>query len=398
MSTTFADRIASYIQEYAPKYGIKIVSPIIAQAILESASGTSELAVNANNFFGIKYKAGRCPTAIETYNKVGSEQNSDGTYVSSSMLWCKFTSMEQCVIGYFDFINNSRYAGLKGLTDPKKYLDTIKAAGYATSINYVDNLMKVIDKYDLTKYDNAQKEGDKMLIAIDAGHGLKTAGKRCDVNLDPKQTREWTLNDRIADKLQALLANYDCTTMRVDDTTGDKDVVLADRVKGANNKNADVYISIHHNAGVNRGTGGGVVVYYYSSKAERKTQAQELYNSIVKNNGLVGNRASKVVKNKYYVLANTNMPAFLIENGFMDSKTDVPIILTNEHAEKTAKGILDFLVAEYKLKQIKKPATTSSTTTTKKIYRVQCGAFSNKKNAEALKTKLTKAGFEAIIV
>ena len=394
MSTTFAAKIAPYIQKYAPKYGIKVISPIIAQAILESASGTSELAVNANNFFGLKYKAGRCPTSIGTYRKVGSEQNSDGAYVSSTMLWCKFKNMEDCVIGYFDFISDSCYAGLKGLTDPKKYLDTIKAAGYATSIKYVDNLMAVIKKYNLTKYDNTKKEDNKMLIAIDAGHGLKTAGKRCDITLDSKQTREWTLNDRIADKLQAMLANYDCETIRVDDTTGDKDVALANRVDAANKAQADVYISIHHNAGINRGTGGGVVVYYYSSKAERKNQAQDLYNHIVKRNGLVGNRASKVIKNKYYVLANTNMPAFLIENGFMDSKTDVPVILTAEHADKTAQGILDFLVAEYNLKQIKKPAVT----TTKTVYRVQCGAFSNKKNAEALKKKLNNAGFEAIIV
>ena len=394
MSTVFAAKIAPYIQKYAPKYGIKVVSPIIAQAILESASGTSELAVNANNFFGLKYKDGRCPTAIGTYRKVGSEQNSDGSYISSSMNWCKFKNMEDCVIGYFDFIRDGRYAGLKGVTDPKVYLETIKAAGYATSAKYVDNLMNVISKYNLTKYDNTDKEDNKMLIAIDAGHGLKTAGKRCDSALDSKQTREWVLNDRIADRLQTMLANYDCKTMRVDDTTGDKDVALADRVKGANDKNADVYISIHHNAGVNRGTGGGVVVYYYSSKAERKTQAQDLYNNIVKRNGLVGNRSSKVAKVKYYVLANTNMPAFLIENGFMDSKTDVPVILTAEHADKTAQGILDFLVTEYNLKQIKKPATT----TAKTIYRVQCGAFSNKKNAEALKSKLVKAGFEATIV
>jgi hypothetical protein len=43
------------------------------------------------------------------------------------------------------------------------------------------------------------------------------------------------------------------------------------------------------------------------------------------------------------------MPAFLIENGFMDSATDVPIILSPEHAERTAQGILRFLVEEYLL-------------------------------------------------
>ena len=402
MSTAFAAKIAPYIQKYASKYGIRVISPIIAQAILESGSGESELAVNANNFLGLKYKPGRCPTAIGIYHKIGSEQNPDGSYTSSAMQWCKFASMEDCVIGYFDFTSHSRYAGLKGVTDPQKYLEIIKAAGYATSLNYVQNLMNVIKKYDLTKYDVVNKEENKMLIAIDAGHGLKTAGKRCDVTIDPKTTREWTLNDRIADRLQELLKNYDCETMRVDDTTGDKDIALADRVSAANNAKADVYISIHHNAGANRTNSGGVVVFYYSSKAERATQAQNLYNAVIAKNGLVGNRSAKVSKHAYYVLKNTNMPAFLIENGFMDSKIDTPIILTADHAEKTAQGLLDFLVKEYALKQIKKPAATTTTpataTTTKKLYRVQCGAFSNKKNAEALKKKLNTAGFDATIV
>lgn len=395
MAGNFIQTIAAYVKKYAPRYGIRVYSPIIAQAVLESDSGESELAVNANNFLGLKYKPGRCPTACGIYQKVGSEQNKDGSYTSSEIQWCKFNSMEDCVIGYFDFTSHSRYSGLKGVTDPETYLTIIKAAGYATSIDYVKKVMNVIKKYNLTKYDTTSKEENTMLIAIDAGHGLKTSGKRCDVTIDPKCTREWVLNDRIADKLEKLLANYNCSTIRVDDTTGDKDIPLANRVATANKANADVYISIHHNAGVNRGTGGGVVVFYYSSKAERATQAQALYNAVVAKNGLVGNRSTKVDKKAYYVLKNTEMPAFLIENGFMDSKTDVPIILTEAHADKTAQGILDFLVKTYSLKANKK---TPTTTTTKKIYRVQCGAFSNKKNAEALKKKLNTAGFDATIV
>lgn len=243
--------------------------------------------------------------------------------------------------------------------------------------------------------DQKVKEDKTMLIAIDAGHGLKTAGKRCDITLDPKQTREWVLNDRIADRVQEKLKNYNCSTIRVDDTTGDKDIPLATRVQTANSKNADVYISIHHNAGVHCGTGGGVVVYYYSNNPDRKAQAQNLYNAIINRNGLVGNRSSKVIKNGFYVIKNTKMPAFLIENGFMDSKTDVPIILTMEHAEKTAQGIVDFLVQSYKLE---KKANATKPTQVKNTYRVQCGAFSNKKNAEALKKKLAEAGFDATIV
>jgi N-acetylmuramoyl-L-alanine amidase len=265
--------------------------------------------------------------------------------------------------------------------------------------------MNVINKYNLTPYDDTTEEETTMLIAIDAGHGLKTAGKRCDISIDPKTTREWFLNDRIADRLETLLKDYNCKTMRVDDTTGDKDVPLATRTTSANNAKADVYISIHHNAGINCGTGGGVVVYYYSSKAERKTQAQALYNAVVAKNGLAGNRTSKVIKKAFYVLKNTNMAAFLIENGFMDSKTDVPIILTQEHAEKTAHGILDFLVKTYSLKLNKQPTSTSTGNTSnnaasitkKTVYRVQCGAFTVKKNAQTLKSKLTAAGYDAFI-
>lgn len=125
---------------------------------MESAYGTSELATNAHNYFGLKYRAGRCKTCIGIYNKVGSEQNADGSYTSSSMQWCKFKDMENGVIGYFDFTNISNYANLKGVTDPRQYLENIKADGYATSLKYVDNLMSVIEQWGLTQYDNAKEE------------------------------------------------------------------------------------------------------------------------------------------------------------------------------------------------------------------------------------------------
>lgn len=149
----FIESIAGYVKKYAYLYGITVHSPIIAQAILESASGTSELAVNAHNYFGLKYREGRCKTATGIYVKTGSEQNADGSYVSSVMLWCKFPDMENGVIGYFDFINVSNYSNLKGVSDPKTYLEKIKADGYATSLKYVDNIMAVITKYNLTQYD-----------------------------------------------------------------------------------------------------------------------------------------------------------------------------------------------------------------------------------------------------
>jgi N-acetylmuramoyl-L-alanine amidase len=190
------------------------------------------------------------------------------------------------------------------------------------------------------------------IIALDAGHGLNTAGKEITLN-GYARTKEWYLNDRISDRVEELLADYECKVIRVGDTTGKKDISLAKRVETANNVGATVYISVHHDSGVKGGLGGGTTVYYYSSNSVRQVQAQRLYNAVVSKTGLVGNRSAKVIKKGFYVIKNTNMAAFLLENGFMDSATDVPIILSPEHAEKTAQGILDFLVNEYSLKKKK---------------------------------------------
>ncbi len=198
----------------------------------------------------------------------------------------------------------------------------------------------------------------KKIIALDAGHGMCTAGKRCLKSIDPLQTREWYLNDRITDMVEAeLTVAYDCAVFRVDDTTGAKDISLSARVKAANNAGAVFYMCTHHNAGLYGRPGGGVSVHYNKfGKPDRAQMAQRLYNAVVAQNQLVGNRSKKIVAANLYVLRNTNMPALLLENGFMDSPTDTPIILTQAHAQKTAEGIVNFLVTELKLeKKIVRP-------------------------------------------
>ena len=211
------------------------------------------------------------------------------------------------------------------------------------------------------------------IIAISAGHGYNTAGKRCLKKLDPNETREWFLNDRIADKVETeLVNNYDCKVVRVDDTTGKKDIGLTTRVKTANNAKADIYVSIHHNAGANGSKAGGTVVYHYNN-AESKEKALRLYNKVIAQTNLVGDRKDKtVVGNHLYEINKTSMVCLLLENGFMDSSVDVPVILSEEHAKKTATGIVNFLVSELGLKKkvvevkptvtqtVAKPATTTA--------------------------------------
>ena len=195
-----------------------------------------------------------------------------------------------------------------------------------------------------------------MLICIDAGHGLYTAGKRCLKSIDPNETREWVLNSRLAGKLQALLAGYDCTTMRADDVTGETDVSLANRVSAANKSKADVYVSIHHNAGIKGGSGGGIVVYIHPNHQAQSEVVQEAaYRHLINRTGLKGNRANPIAEANHMVTRETTMPAILCECGFMDSTHDTPIILTEEFADQAAQGLCDALVEVYALQPVSAP-------------------------------------------
>ena len=85
----FIETIAKYAQKYAPQFNIKVVSPIIAQAVLESAYGTSTKAQH-NNFFGLKYREGRVTCHNGTFVDGGSEQKPDGSYVPITDQWYSF--------------------------------------------------------------------------------------------------------------------------------------------------------------------------------------------------------------------------------------------------------------------------------------------------------------------
>ena len=155
----FIQAIGKAVQKIAPKYGIYVCSPIIAQACLESAYGTSHKAQH-NNFFGLKYRPNRVACNCGYFSDESQEQNTDGTYETIKTDWYLFDSIEAGVEGYFQFIDIDRYSNLKGVTDPRRYLELIREDGYATSLDYVENVYNVIVSNNLFIFD--KKEDEKM--------------------------------------------------------------------------------------------------------------------------------------------------------------------------------------------------------------------------------------------
>lgn len=391
----FIEEIASYVCKYAKQYGILVHSPIIAQAILESASGTSnKVKVEGiggtewrHNYFGLKWRNGRCAISNEYFEEWTSEQRKDGSRYNKVERFCKFNSMEDCVIGYFQWTNIANYANLKGVTDPRTYLENIKKDKYATSIDYVDNLMAVIEKYDLTKYDNMEDESimSKRTVFLSAGHGGTNPGAVA-LGLTEKVIN---LNTLLACKnvLERHGVNVVCS--RVKDENDD----VYEEVREANASGAEIAISFHANAG----GGDGFEVFYFTGdvKGEKLARLGEKYVKALGQN-------SRGVKsgNHLYFVKKTTMTAVLFESFFLDNDKDNDIGDTVAEQQAFgvayAKAILEYLGIAYKDatagKEPEKP------TETKKLYRVQVGAFSVKENAEEMQKKLKAAGFGSIIV
>lgn len=206
-------------------------------------------------------------------------------------------------------------------------------------------------------------------LALNAGHGKNTAGKRCMKKLDPKRTREWMLNSRICEKIEEKLKAYTgYDVLRLDDPTGIKDIALKKRTDAANKYGADFYLSIHHNAGINGGIGGGIETYVYTkADAESKEWQEALYEALMNHAGLKGNRTDGTRSKNLHECRESKMPCVLIECGFMDSKTDVPIILTSKFADEVADACVEVIVKKAKLK---KKATVTDINVSRKENKV----------------------------
>jgi len=362
---SFINELAQYAIKHGRAHGV-LPSLIIAQGILESASGTSELAKNANNLFGMK-KGSDWTGPI--YEKRTDEHRADGTPYRVTAEFRKYPTLEGCVIDLVNkYVNgtgweaHNRYATVLNQTDYKKVTAAVKDAGYATDVNYPTKLNKLIEQYDLAKYD---KEGDNVVkIALDAGHGINTAGKRT-----PDGEREWLFNSKVLLACSARLNKYqDVQILRLDDPTGNTDVSLVTRTNKANAWKADALVSIHHNAFDGKwGSHGGVetlVQEITASKASKDIAA--IINPLIVKAMELRDRGVKSKNN--HMTRVSNMPAILTEGGFMDSTTDIGALRSDAKLKAQGEAIADGLAVYFKLKLKVTGATASSKEGLSKLY------------------------------
>jgi LysM repeat protein len=148
----FIASIAPAAVKSADQTGVP-ASVTIAQAILESYWGSSRLATDANNYFGIKAQPHGGPAGSVTFN-VWEVLN--GRNVMENQAFRAYNSMAESFVDHGLFlVQNPRYAGAMAVkSDARQFAVAINREGYATDPAYASKLIGLMDRYNLYRYDD----------------------------------------------------------------------------------------------------------------------------------------------------------------------------------------------------------------------------------------------------
>ncbi|NJJ38535.1 N-acetylmuramoyl-L-alanine amidase family protein [Paenibacillus apii] len=196
---------------------------------------------------------------------------------------------------------------------------------------------------------------EKILIAVDDGHGMYTAGKRTPLFEDGTYMKENEFNRAVVDKLIVHLKRNCFDVLHV--SAGDTDVPLKTRTDLANNtipngfgRPADAMVSVHANAlgSAWNSKAKGIEIFYRSGYKAGKKLAQDIQEYLVKGTPLI-NRGLKT--SNLHITREADMPAVLVEGAFMDNPEEALLLESDayrsECAEEIARGLCQFFGRTY---------------------------------------------------
>jgi flagellum-specific peptidoglycan hydrolase FlgJ len=176
-----SDVVANYITKFKDiamdnmkVYGIP-ASIVLAQGILESGAGRGDLAITANNHFGIKCHEG--------WNGESVKHDDD----AAQECFRKYDNVSESYKDHALFLTGrSRYSKLFNFSkgDYKAWARGLKAAGYATDPKYPDKLISYIQRYKLHQYDDKVLEVDYVLKSNQMIEDLNIEPKKSKINID----------------------------------------------------------------------------------------------------------------------------------------------------------------------------------------------------------------------
>jgi N-acetylmuramoyl-L-alanine amidase len=164
------------------------------------------------------------------------------------------------------------------------------------------------------------------IIFIDPGHG----------GIEPGAVQNELTEKDLNLSISLLLKNYlvKLGFKTIMSRTSDLTLSLTDRVKMANNSQANVFISVHCNSFPNKNAFGFEIWHYGSEQGIML--ANSVYNAVINKVDLYGRG---IKRNNFYVLQHTKQPAILIECGFMSNPSEAKKLNNKEFQEQLANSI-----------------------------------------------------------
>lgn len=215
----------------------------------------------------------------------------------------------------------------------------------------------------------------RKIIILDAGHGGSDPG----ASYQGRREKDDTLNLALA--VGKALQDQDVKVLytRVDDTYD----TPFEKAAMANQVNADYFISIHRNAMPTPGTGSGAESLVFENAGVPGMMAENI-NSALEEVGFAN--LGIIERPGLVILRRTNMPAILVEVGFIDNEADNHFF--DRNFEDIAKAIAGGI-----MKTIEEEEATPP-----EYYQVQTGAFRNRELADQMLEQLQSEGFPAFLV
>lgn len=173
------------------------------------------------------------------------------------------------------------------------------------------------------------------LIVIDPGHGGKDLGAH---SKQPKyQEKHLTLSTAKMLKTYLEQMGYSIVLTRQNDTF----ISLEKRAEAANKLDPKLFVSIHFNSAPNTDAKGIEIFYYKSDNDKSRTKSSKKLAEKILTNVIAETKAkSRGVKHgDLSVIRNTEMPAVLVEGGFLTHKDELPLLKDGNYLKRLAWGI-----------------------------------------------------------
>ena len=225
-----------------------------------------------------------------------------------------------------------------GKADEIANLDYISENGSGTivlSMNTIVDAESSFDKNYLYLDFLIPNEAHDRIVVVDAGHGGEPGAVAGDI-----YEKDITL--AIVQKIKAVFEEDEdkdigiyCTRLE------DKDVSLSDRVNLANNMGADLFVSIHINSIKGRSDVEGIEVMYDELAPDTEFDSKDFAQICLDEAqaAMGAKKRSLINGNKIYIIRNAQMPAALIEVGFINNPFELARLVDDSYQLKAAQGI-----------------------------------------------------------